>query len=608
MAVARRKKSDFAQPDPYYARGGPALLADVGPAPEEEIPSQAKQEEWGQILDHYEQRFQAMYNWRLGTWQTWQQIARYEAPWRNYIFITANTYDKGIRNDFNILDRTATLAGEMCAAGLAAGLTDPDSEWLELGPAIPGIELDAQGKMYYEDLTERLNYVYDHSNFYDAQTQHFSDLTFFGTAPLIDYPDAEEILHCFTPCAGEYLLSTGFDFSDEVFNREFRLTVSQMIEMFGPENCPQDVLEMWRDKGGGLEYENVIGHSIEPNFAMDNGGNGVGVVPGGFTWREGYWLRGKKGVKPLSMTGFNDQPFVVSRWDTQGNDPYGRGVGEKMLSDTIQLQLETRQKGESIQKVNTPPMGADVSLQNQPNSQKPNAITYFNTAQNGEKKFFPLLEIKPDIPAITADIALVQERIRKTAYNDVFATIANLRQETRGQVTATEIDGLKEEALAQLGPVIGRIHGTLRKRVRRHLSIMKSFDLLPRKPASLRNVPLKISLISMLTRARKASATAAIARTFQFAGSISGVYPEAKFALDPVEGVRQFNEGVGGTSKIERSPNAVKKMIQALEQQQKAAQALSATQAGAAAAGDLSKASLAPGNALSALVGGQQPQ
>jgi hypothetical protein len=289
----------------------------------------------------------------------------------------------------------------------------------------------------------------------------------------------------------------------------------------------------------------------------------------------------------------------------QGNDAYGRGVGEKMLGDTIQLQLETRQKAESIEKVNRPPMGADVSLQNLPAATNPGKITYFNTGANGEKKFFPLYEIKPDIAAISADIQLIQARIGKTAYNDVFQPLLNLRDRMKTQITATETDEIKEESLLPLGPVFGRAYSSLRTRVRRHLAIMARRGLLPPKPPSIQGVPTKIDFVSVLTSARKARSTAAIARAVQFAGVVSGVYPEARFVIDPEEAVREFSGGVGANSKILRSPQQVKKLQQAAAQQQQAAAAMQQTAEGATAAAGLAKTSLAPGNALSALVGGQ---
>ncbi len=603
-ATARRRKSDADDLSPFYAKASPTLLAEQAADPQDRKPSKADAKEWEGLYNHCEMRLQSLYTWRVPAWTTWGQIARYMLPRRYYAFITSNIYNQNLRQDFAIVDRTGTLAGEVCSAGLMSGLTDPDRPWLSLGPAIPNFELDKQGKIWYDDLTDRLRYIYDHSNFYDAQAQHYEDAVFFGTAPIIDYPDENDILQCFTPCAGEYMLATGMNNTDQVLYREFRQTVNQTVDMFGVENCPADVQQMWRQKGGALQYENVIGHAIEPNFAIDADGTGTGVqpIPGGFTWREVYWMRGKKDAKPLSVTGFHEQPFAVSRWNTQGNDAYGRGVGENMLGDVIQLQLETRQKAESIEKVNRPPMGADVSLMNQPASVNPGKITYFNTGANGEKKFFPLFEVKPDIPAITADIQVIQERIQRTAYNDIFRMMESLRDKTKGQVTATEIDALKEESLMRLSPVINRVYGSLRIRVRRHLAIMARRGLIPPKPPSLQGVPLKIDFVSMLTAAQKATQTAAIARAFQFAGSLEGVWPEARFSLDPTIGISEFSEGVGAPNKIVRSPNEIKKLMQADAQQKQAAQAMEMTQVGAQAASSLSKTALGPGNALSALV------
>lgn len=605
-AAYRQAAMQKEESTPFYARSTPTLLAETAADPKPTEPSTSEQKEWAQLYQHNESRLQALYTWRLSWWTTASNIARYLRPDRFYAFITANTYQQGLRRDYAIVDRTATLAGEVCAAGLMAGLTDPDREWLVLGPAIPGFELDQAGQQWYADVTERLNYIYTHSNFYDAQAQSYQDLVFFGTAPSIDYADEENIINVRTPCSGEYMLGNGFDNSNEVLYEESRMTVTQIVEGFGIENCPAEIQKMWKQKGGSLQNEYIIGHSIEPNFALAGDNDAaVGVVPGGFTWREMFWVRGKKDCRPLSMAGFHEKPFGVARWNVQGNEAYGRGVGENMLGDTIQLQLETKQKAESIEKVNRPPMGADVSLMNLPSSTNPGKITYFNTGQGGEKKFFPLYEIKPDIGAISADILLIQERINKTAYVDVMQPMADLREQTKGQVTATEVDAIKQERLLPLGPVFGRVYGSLRERVRRHLAIMARRGLIPPKPPSLQGVPLKIDFVSMLTAAQKATSTAAIARSSQFIGSLSGAWPEARFMLDVEKTIRDFNDGVGAPADNLVSPQKFKQLVAAAEQQSRQAAATEATLPGAQAAKALSEAKVAPGNALSALVGGQ---
>ena len=603
-----RKSSVMTKPGdlPHYAYATTTLLSETPSEAKPRKQKNAQDPDWLALFNHLETRFESLKTWRLSWWTTWAQIARYMLPRRYYPFVTGNLYDKGMREDYAIIDRAGTKAGSVCAAGLMATLTDPDRAWLELGPAIPGFDIDAQGKAYYQDVTERLNYIYEHSNFYESQAQLYEDLTFFGTGVVIDYEDADKIFNAFNPCLGEFALGVNFRNEDQSFYREFKQTISQTIEMFGIENCPPDVVQMWNEKGGALQYENIIGHCIEPNFPVDQGGkSNVGVVPGGFAWREVYWVRSKKNFQPLSITGFHDQPHSTSRWSTQSNEAYGRGIGEDMLGDVIQLQIMTIKRSTAVEKVVDPPMGADVSLMNQPASTRPGNITYMNTGGGGEKKFFPLYEIRPDIAAMDATITTLKDTIAKTAYNDTFQMLMHLRQnlQMKTDLTATEVDQLTQEALMQLGPMMGRVYGSLRQRVTRHLEIMRRRGLMPPLPPSLRGVPMKIDFISLLTEARRAVKTQAVAKTMQFAGTLSGAWPETKFVVDADEAVRSFADGVGATSKIIRSPDQVKQLVASAQRDQKMQQMMQQTVPGAQAAKALSETSLAPGSALSALVG-----
>src|SRR6185437_10808958 len=166
-----RKTAALSLPAPYASHAPATILTFSDPAPEERPTTIEQQREWEVLYDHCESSLAALYSWRLPWWQTWGTIARYEKPYRYYPFITANTYNQGLRQDYAIVDRTASICGDICAAGLMSTLTDPDRDWANFGPAIPGIELDRQSKRYFEDLGERYAYILDHSNFYDAQSQ-----------------------------------------------------------------------------------------------------------------------------------------------------------------------------------------------------------------------------------------------------------------------------------------------------------------------------------------------------------------------------------------------------------------------------------------------------
>ena len=588
---------------PFYTRAGPTLLAlePADPPPEERG---KKQEDWLVLYQHLESRLAAFLTWRLSWWQNWAEIARYELPYRYHAFITANTYDRGLRRDNLIIDETATLAGKVCAAGMMAGLTDPDRPWLKLGPAMPGIELDRAGQVWFDDLTDRLRYLQAESNFYDSLAVAYEDLTFFGNGVTIDYEHDEDVLHTVNYCAGEYFLGAGFDFSDEVLYAEFRLTLGQIVERYGLENCPEEIRRGWAQKGSALEGEYVIGHAIEPNFAVKGAmGREAGVVPGGFTWREVFWLRGKSGNGPLSVAGFREKPFAVMRWDQVSNDPYARGPGSMALGGTIELQLKTRAEAEAMEKVNRPPMVGPPSLMNAPSNTRPDGITYVSTVE-GKSQFYPAYEIRPDIPAITASRKETQERIERIFYNPLFRAIEMLRNQVHGQVTATEIDALKAEQLTQLGPVLGRVlNEGIRPRIRRQLAIMHRAGLVPRMPDSVRRAGLKIEFISMLTMAQRAAATAAIQRAWAFAQEIAPLAPTSAMTLDENESVREMAELLGVPARLIRAPQDVKQRVAAFQAHQQQIAAGQAAMAGVEGAKTLSQADIGGGqNALQGLL------
>src|ERR1700687_4061101 len=380
---------------PHYTRAGLSLLA-LEPA---DPPTRRDQPDngWLILYQHLEARIAAFTTWRLSWWQHWAEIAKYELPRRYHGLIAANTMDRGLRRDNLIIDETATLCGQCCAAGLMSGLTDPDRPWLKLGPSRPGGNLDRAGQVWYDDVTDALRYFQAESNFYDSLAVAYEDLTFFGNGVVVDYEHDTDLFHTVNYCAGEYYLGAGHDFSDEVLYAEFNLTVGQIVERYGLDNCPEGVRRAWAQKGAALETEMVVAHAIEPNFAVKGAqGREVGIVPGGFTWREVFWLRGKAGDGPLSMAGFHDKPFAVMRWNTLSNNPYAWGPGTDALGATIQLQLEGRAKAEAMEKVNRPPMIGPVELQNFPTATRPDGVTWVTTA-NGKQQFYPAYEIHPDL-------------------------------------------------------------------------------------------------------------------------------------------------------------------------------------------------------------------
>lgn len=550
--------------------------------------------EWNQLREHNEARLMMGRSWRLSWIEHYALIAQYLSP-RRSLWLSNGGVDQPVPNSMvrglpvnqAILDPTATYAMQVCAAGMMSGLMSPSRPWFKLGPGIRDFPLDKAGQLWYEEVEDRCYTVMAESNFYDQAATMIKDLVSYGTGPMLIYEDEEDIIRCHTPVVGEYYLLVGPTFRIEGFIRQYALTVAQCVEQFGLDNCPPDVQQLWQQKGSSLEREIIIAHIIEPNFSIQRPGEKkpFGKLKGDFAFREVYWKYGSATPKPLSIRGFHELPFIAPRWQVNGNDPYGSDCpGMVALGDIMQLQQETRRKAELLEKLVRPPLNASIELKNQPSSILPGHATYSSNPK--EKGMYPIFEVNPQgLPGISADIQLVQQRIKSGFFNDLFLMLAQATKD----MTAYEVAQRQQEKLQVLGPVIERFQNEGGgPAVRRVLSILNRKKLLPPMPRSLMGVPMKIDYISMLALAQKSVATAGIERvmTVTLKVATEAQKPELLDILDWEEGIKEYGDQLAVSHKLFNDEKQIEQLRAARAQQAKQAQAMqAATHAAPALAG-----------------------
>lgn len=500
-----------------YVRQSATLLASQPLTPPR--PSKREPAEWGPIFTQLERRLQALRSWRWTWWAQWSELGAYFLPRRMKTFVVANQYSRGRFLNDQIIDSTPVQAMNTCASGMWSGLTNPAKPWFRFGLAVNTVELDQQAKDWLVMLQTRTLAVLHQSNFYSTMAQLFQDVTVFGTSPVIIYEDKEDVIRCFLPCAGEYFLQVGSRLSVDTLYREFTLTVGQIVEMFTLENCPSQVQKLFEE--GTIDHEFIVAHAIEPNFAIRGSGRRqISVVPGRFTFREVYWLRGQKNMAPLSLRGFNERPFMVARWWVVSNDAYGRSPCMDALGDNKQIQLESLRKAEFIEKLVRPPMTAPPELKNEPASIMPGMITFVNTA-NGKPAFTPAFEMQPQgLPAITADIEKVTARIKDALYVPQFMAITQMQGvQPRNELELTKRD---LEKLQILGPVIDLFENEVASpAIQRVVNIMMRRGMIPPMPESLQGKSLKIEYQSLMRIAQRAAESVSMKDGFTTMGNLS---------------------------------------------------------------------------------------
>lgn len=599
--------SDVQFAEAPYSDMGPSLLSQQPIVESDWALKEA--EDWQTVYTHLESRLGMLRSWRWSWWAYWGRLAAYFNPRRYHWVITANRMAKGSPINDQIVDSTGLQAVETCASGMWSGLTNPARPWLKLRQALPWVELDADAKMWLEDSEQRLYTVLSQSNFYTEMAQSFQDLTVFGTAPGIIYEDFEDVIRVYTPCAGEYYLASGARFSCDTLYREFVLTVAQIVEMFTIKRCPDPVQKLWAQGGSSVDVEFVVCHAIEPNFPIAKRGvtgGSVRPVPKSFTFREIYWLRGQPAKAALSMRGFHQKPFYAMRWSKVSNEPYGRSPCMNALGDNMQVQQETRRKAEFIEKGVRPPMGANPELKNEPSSIVPGNITYFDTT-NGKKGFFPLFEPQPAwLSGITADIDMVNKRMERALFVDVFMAITQMQGvQPRNELELTKRD---LERLQKLGPVIDLVEGELQIAIQRILDIMNRRRMLKPMPESLKGVPLKIEFTTIMRIAQR-SATAVSIKDFLAVTTQMSAAAKSSGLPDPLRKVN-MDKAAEKYADVSNVPSDLLFTEDQVNEQDKARaqaqqQAAIPGQAGAAvdAAKSLSETSMEGGSALSALLG-----
>lgn len=614
MAAKSQTKENPEESTAFYEKSGPTLLARQ-PAVAKTKSSSASGKDWNTLRGHLEARLISMNNWRQAWWtENWCDLAQFLLP-RRSIWLTQsmggiptpNNMTRGREINQSIIDPTGTFAVRVCAAGLMSGLASPSRPWFKVTPKIKNFEPDDAGRQWMDEIEDRLYTVLAGSNFYNCFAQECEDLVVFGSAATIIYEDEKDLIRLYNPCIGEYYFASGAALRVDTLYRRFLMTIAQIVDFFGLDNCPGEVQKLWQAKGSSLQIEKIVAHAIEPNFGI--GESNAGKVPGNYTWREVYWIYGAANEQPLSMRGFIDKPFTGSRWATQSNDAYGRSPGMDVLPDIMQLQVESMRKAEALEKQVRPPLLADAQLKNQPASTLPGEVTYIqNLAQhNGMRSIY---QVNPDITGMMNDIAQIQQRIKIGFFNDLFLM---LESGPTGKMTATEVTAKLQEKMLVLGPVVeGLLSESLRPKLKRVFSILARRNMLPPMPDSMKGVPLDLDFIGVMAVAQRAASTGGLERIASLIGNLVAVYPEAKNVMDPDMFLREFNTLLANPQKIFRSPQAVQEIVQAQAKQQQAATAMQAAQHGvqtmgiaADAANTLADTNVGSGQtALSALLGG----
>lgn len=527
-------------------------------------------------------------NDRYPFWTLWREVADYFLP-KRYIWLQSGK-EARVRSAKNpyILDSTGTTAARILASGMMNGITSPSRPWMRL--RVPGSEEENDAaSLWADEVVRRMLYVMSESNFYNAMAVLYLDLVVFGSAAVLIYEDDESVIRCYNPALGEFYFGQSHRLTVDTFAREFKQSVKQLVTRFGIENVSETVRMKFQKGGADSLHMYDVTHLIEPN---------TGSVPKKFAYQETYWETASNSGGVLAQKGFNELPGIFPRWEVSANDSYGTSPAMDALPDVIQLQQETKRKGQGLDKTVNPPIVADVQLQHRPTALMPNGITYVAGANNVGAK--PLYQIQMPLQEMTQDIREVQGRIREVLHNNLFSMISQIDTVR----SATEIDARREEKLVLLGSVLERFENeALSPAIKRIFSIMERRGMLPEAPPEIEGLDLKIEYVSILSTAQRAVSAAPTERWLQLIGNIAQVAPQALQVPNWEELVRNYGTSIGVQHRDMRTREDVAAEQEAMAQKQEMEEMAAAVPPLASAAESLSATDVGGGaNALQAML------
>ena len=483
-----------------------------------------------------------------------QQVSQFLLP-RNGRFCVSDRNRGGNRWN-NIIDSSGTRGLRVMAAGLMSGATSPARPWFRMQTADADLNEYYPVKVWLDESASRVRHAFARSNTYRALHQIYEELGAFGTGATIVLPDYDRAIHHYPQTFGEFCLADDFQGRVNVFYREFETTAGAMVREFGLEKCSDPVQQ--QVAAGNFEARFKIVHAIEPRTDRERKKGSLDNTSK--PWRSVYFEPSANCEKILRESGFDRFPVLAPRWATAGGDIYGHSPGMEALGDIKQLQHEQTRKGQAIDFQTKPPLQGPASMKNRDVELLPGGFTAVDSA-NATKGVSSMFDVRLDLQHLLLDIEDVRRRIRESFYADLFLMMAN---DTRSNVTATEIAERHEEKLLMLGPVLERLHTELLEPlVEMTFERLLHAGALPPPPPELSGMDINIEFVSVLAQAQRAIGLNNIDRFMGNIGAAANLDREVLDNIDFDAYPRLYGDAAGVDPRLLRKPEDVQRLRKA---------------------------------------------
>ena len=474
---------------------------------------------------------------KRSTWEShWQEVADLMLPRKAEI---TKERSRGDKRSTLIFDATGIHSLELLAASLHGMLTSSANRWFSLRFKEAALNEDDEAREWLEDSIDKMYLAFARSNFQQEIFENYHDLIAFGTSCLMVEEDEDDIIRFSARHIKEiYIEENKKGLIDNVY-RKFKLTVDQAIQKFGAENLSKEINNTYKSN----PYDEVeICHIVRPRSIYD----GSKQDKKNMKFQSIYFEHGTDHV--ISVGGFNENPYVVSRYLKSSTEIYGRSPSMNALPDVKVLNKMVEHGLKASAKMIDPPLLVPDDSMLAPVRMTPGSLNYYRSGSRDR--------IEPLNIGQNTTVTLNAENARREAIARMFH-VDQLQIQSNRTMTATEVLQRNEEKMRILGPVMGRIQSELLEpMINRVFSIMLRNRLFREAPPILANQEIDIEYVSPMALAQKGQELQNVMRGLELFGSLSQTMPVMDY-IDENGLVKQLVQTLGLPARMIKSDKEV---------------------------------------------------
>jgi hypothetical protein len=491
----------------------------------------------------------------------WEELNRFCLPRKDDVYWQSLT--KGEKKGRHLFDGTGWVAVEELATALHSSLTNSVEQWFKLSTGDPKLDQVDAVRLWLQDTEEKMRRAINDSNFTTAIHECYLDLCSMGTSVLFMARDDKRVIKFASyPIFKGYITENAAQEVD-TFYRMYRFTAKQLVQEFGEEHLPDDVLEAF-GKNDPREFDVI--NAVEPRLSFFSAERAEGLNP----WVNYHVLKDTNWLINDITSGYERFPYAISRFSKLSDEAYGRGPAEKALSDIRMMQSMKKVTIQSSQISLAPPLQIQDSSLIGPMRYKPWSLNFVRPGSD---------DIKPITTGTRMDIGLEIMRDIKDAIRQAFF-LDKLTVPSSDRMTATEISARKDENMRTLSAVLGRLNqeltGPIINNTFKIMSDQNAFLEIPKELEGLKKIDIKY--ISLMARSQSMIQAEAFQRAIGLLTPLVEANPAVMDNIDSDQALKIIFDIFGIDQRIVKKKSDVDAVRKQRAEQQKQQQQLAMQQ------------------------------